>query len=68
MEVITKLLLLVLADPVVLLPPAAIAVHTRRRELPLGGVLGDVGDGDANSPRKFHLGSKVSSHGTINLL
>ena len=58
----SELLLLVEPDPVVAQTPAAIPVHARRGELPLGGVLGDVGDGGADASRELHLGADVSSH------
>src|SRR5262249_13871511 len=57
--VIAELLLFVLAYAVVLETATAIAMDAGRSELALGGMFGDIGDGDADATRKFDLGAKI---------
>src|SRR5690606_7707091 len=60
--VVAELLLLVLADAVVAQATAAVAVHARRVQLALAGVLGEVRDRDADAPRELDLGAGVIGH------
>jgi hypothetical protein len=60
-----ELLLLHEADAEVLEAPAAEPVRAGRRQLSLGRVLGDVGDGDADAAGELDLGAGVSSHSRV---
>ena len=57
-----ELLLFVQTDAVVTQATTAEAVHARGVELALGGVLGDVGDGDADAAGELDLGAGVVGH------
>jgi hypothetical protein len=57
-----ELLLLGETDTVFGVAAAAVAVHAGEDEF-LGGVLGDVGDGDANATGELYFWSGVTAHG-----
>ena len=61
-----ELLLFGQADAVLGVAAAAVAVHAGEGEL-LGGVLGDVGDGDPDAAGQLDLRTEVTAHGRESL-
>ena len=64
--VVAKLLLLGQAHAVFGVAPAAIAVHAGQLEF-LGGVLGDVGNGNADATGELDLRTEITAHGGTSL-
>ena len=60
--VMAELLLFVEAHAVLGIAPAAIAVHAGELKF-LGGVLGDVGNGNTDATRQLNLRAEITGHG-----